>query len=147
MPPKERCQYCGKLFYERKLKIHLKYICGPHAAKTAKQSKQQKKSSVAKKTFETEDGKKPDSEENDYITKDSAIDGPRPSAGKSILHFVTWERIILDEVSVIVLLSHACIFFLLFLPFTSTLPFFSPSLLLKTPINLHDRGFANKFLF
>ncbi|KAL0354099.1 UNVERIFIED_CONTAM: ATP-dependent helicase rhp16 [Sesamum angustifolium] len=78
MPPKEKCQYCGKLFYDRKLKIHLKYICGPGAVKTAKQSKQQRKEQKPKKISDFEvststgrnEGKKHDSGnkemENDY---------------------------------------------------------------------------------
>ncbi|KAK4437359.1 ATP-dependent helicase rhp16 [Sesamum alatum] len=109
MPPKDKCQYCGKLFYEHKLKIHLKYICGPGAVKTAKQSKQQRKEQKPKKVSDFEvststgrnEGKKHDNGneemENDYSIEDSAAVGRLSSAGKSILHSVTWERIILDE--------------------------------------------------
>ncbi|KAK6134781.1 hypothetical protein DH2020_031451 [Rehmannia glutinosa] len=67
MPPKEKCQYCGKLFYDR---------C----------SKGKKHGSGEKEL------------ENDCPIENSAVDGRVSSAGKSILHSVTWERIILDEV-------------------------------------------------
>ena len=43
MPPKERCQYCGKLFLPSKLINHQNYCCGPGAVRTDKQSKQAKK--------------------------------------------------------------------------------------------------------
>lgn len=113
MPPKDRCQYCGKLFYENKLKIHLKYMCGPGAVRTDKQSKQQRKEPKPKKVSDPEittrntifkDGKKHDSGdkliENDCSTNNSAVLGRPSSTGKSILHSVMWERIILDEVCV-----------------------------------------------
>ncbi|KAI3457330.1 hypothetical protein Pfo_013993 [Paulownia fortunei] len=110
MPPKEKCQYCGKLFYDHKLKIHLKYICGPGAVRTAKQSKQQRKEPKPKKMSDFEvsmrntgrnEGKKHDSGdkemENDYPIENLDVIGRLSSAGKSVLHSVTWERIILDE--------------------------------------------------
>ncbi|KAK6157292.1 hypothetical protein DH2020_011540 [Rehmannia glutinosa] len=109
MPPKEKCQYCGKLFYDRKLKIHLRYMCGPGAVRTAKQAKQQRKEPKSKKMSDFEvtknagcsKGKKHGSGEkeleNDCPIENSAVDGRVSSAGKSILHSVTWERIILDE--------------------------------------------------
>lgn len=111
MPPKEKCQYCGKLFYEHKLKIHLKYICGPGAVRTAKQSKQQRKEPKSKKMPDLEvrtmntghdEGNSGGKEmENDCSIENSAVTGLPSSAGKSVLHSVAWERIILDEVSVI----------------------------------------------
>ncbi|XP_051151809.1 DNA repair protein RAD16 isoform X2 [Andrographis paniculata] len=110
MPPKAKCQYCGKLFYDKKLKIHLRYHCGPGAVKTSKQSKQQRKEPMPKKvpaikisTSKTESGKrkKPDSGDKeieiDRSGEDSAMAGQQLFEGKSILHSVTWERIILDE--------------------------------------------------
>ncbi|KAK6157280.1 hypothetical protein DH2020_011528 [Rehmannia glutinosa] len=96
MPPKEKCQYCGKLFYDRKLKIHLRYMCGPGAVRTAKQAKQQRKEPTSKKMSDFEVSEK--ELEIDCPIENSAVNGRVSSAGKSILHSVTWERIILDEV-------------------------------------------------
>lgn len=115
MPPKEKCQYCGKLFYENKLRIHLKYMCGPGAARTDKQSKQHRKVTKSKKTPNLQKmntvhdgGKNHDSGckemDNDGSFGNSGVAGPSSSAEKSILHSMTWERIILDEVSVLCLL-------------------------------------------
>ena len=42
---KIKCSYCGKAFLPRKMAVHLKYYCGPDAAKTLKQRKQEKKQS------------------------------------------------------------------------------------------------------
>ncbi|KAK4398038.1 ATP-dependent helicase rhp16, partial [Sesamum angolense] len=76
---------------------------------TAKQSKQQRKEQKPKKISDFEvststglnEGKKHDSGnkemENDYSIENSATVGRLSSEGKSILHSVTWERIILDE--------------------------------------------------
>ena len=36
---KEACEYCKKLYLPRKLELHLKYFCGPHARRTVKQQK------------------------------------------------------------------------------------------------------------
>ncbi|KAF3788376.1 ATP-dependent helicase [Nymphaea thermarum] len=44
MPSKEKCIWCGKMFYHNRMGIHLKYFCGPNARKTRKQAKQEKKS-------------------------------------------------------------------------------------------------------
>ncbi|KAG7987825.1 hypothetical protein I3843_03G153700 [Carya illinoinensis] len=122
MPPKKKCPYCGKAFYDSKLSIHLKYFCGPDAIRTEKQSKQaRKKSKTVISNQETEpaedkmneyDGKKrkgarkktpyKNNKEKDkggirFGNEHSAgVDGsPR---GKSFLHAIRWERVILDEV-------------------------------------------------
>ncbi|PIN08299.1 Nucleotide excision repair protein RAD16 [Handroanthus impetiginosus] len=106
MPPKEKCQYCGKLFYEHKLKIHLRYICGPGAVKTEKQSKQQRKQQkpmkmsdfeVSRKSTGPTEGRGNKETENNRSIENSAVIGQLSSTGKSILHSVTWQRIILDE--------------------------------------------------
>ncbi|KAG6722257.1 hypothetical protein I3842_03G151600 [Carya illinoinensis] len=121
MPPKKKCPYCGKAFYDSKLSIHLKYFCGPDAIRTEKQSKQaRKKSKTVISNQETEpaedkmneyDGKKrkgarkktpyKNNKEKDkggirFGNEHSAgVDGsPR---GKSFLHAIRWERVILDE--------------------------------------------------
>ncbi|KAL2483664.1 Helicase protein with RING/U-box domain [Forsythia ovata] len=110
MPPKEKCQWCGKLFYDHKLKIHLKYFCGPGAVRTDKQSKQKRKDYKQKKTSDSvvetkgrnpvkgrkhNDGEK--DMENGGSVETSAPSGQLLPAGKSILHSVEWNRIILDE--------------------------------------------------
>jgi DNA repair protein RAD16 len=43
MAPKATCTYCRKKFQPERLKVHLRYFCGPAAEKTAAQAKQQKK--------------------------------------------------------------------------------------------------------
>ncbi|CAL9778685.1 unnamed protein product [Musa acuminata subsp. burmannicoides] len=91
MPPKVTCQWCSKMLYPNKLRIHLKYYCGPDASKTEKQSKQ-----VSKKKIEKLKGKRKGfdkTKKQDELT-DKLMN---PSPGKSILHSVKWERIILDE--------------------------------------------------
>ncbi|KAL5982774.1 hypothetical protein ACLOJK_016850 [Asimina triloba] len=125
MPPKERCQWCGKLFYPRKMATHLKYFCGPNAVKTEKQSKQVKKKQQdtgSRKKFkavqeeEKEDEvaveylkpvnrkgsvkakKRGESSKKDKVGSCNNEPGGEGSLlGKSILHSVKWERIILDE--------------------------------------------------
>ncbi|URE39906.1 SNF2 family N-terminal domain [Musa troglodytarum] len=93
MPPKVTCQWCSKMLYPNKLRIHLKYYCGPDAFKTEKQSKQ-----VSKKKNEKLKGKRKGFD-NTKRQDESADNFRNPSPGKSILHSVKWERIILDEVS------------------------------------------------
>ncbi|KAH9793254.1 Helicase protein with RING/U-box domain-containing protein [Citrus sinensis] len=89
MPPKQKCQYCGKSFYQKKLVVHLKYFCGPSAVRTEKQSKQEKKK-MKSSVYEGYPGKK--------NGKKSSVGGvQKPSGGKSPLHSLKWERIILDE--------------------------------------------------
>ncbi|XP_009795273.1 DNA repair protein RAD16 [Nicotiana sylvestris] len=123
MPPKEKCQWCGKSFYEQKLSVHQRYFCGPDAVRTAKQLKQERKKSkpggkTSKLKKESIKGKaKTDSDseietgskrgrgkgvKRKIKTDASSIDD---AAGvdqdmitrKSILHSVKWNRIILDE--------------------------------------------------
>ncbi|RWV86075.1 hypothetical protein GW17_00052065, partial [Ensete ventricosum] len=93
MPPKVTCQWCSKMLYPNKLRIHLKYYCGPDASKTEKQSKQvrKKKNEKLKRKRKGFDKTKKQDELVDKFMN--------PSPGKSILHSVKWERIILDEVS------------------------------------------------
>ncbi|XWS69857.1 hypothetical protein CRYUN_Cryun04dG0214100 [Craigia yunnanensis] len=115
MPPKEKCPYCGKSFHEKKLSVHLKYYCGPDAVKTDKQSKQERKKlkSMFKSdkehasNYETDTRKGGSKKKVKHNEKDKDIDfefdetfaGIEHSLpqGKSLLHSVKWERIILDE--------------------------------------------------
>lgn len=95
MPPKEKCQWCGKMLYPDSMRTHLRYFCGPSACKTEKQSKQESK----KNKYGILKGK----EKKIYKTKKpAAVNGKTASShlGKSILHSVKWQRIILDEVSI-----------------------------------------------
>lgn len=113
MQPKDKkCKWCGKMFYERQLKLHLKYFCGPDAVRTLKQAKQEKKK--GKHGFDEdfsdeEDEKSKASNKNKKRPrkeKKSDTAGPSESpsssrykpSGNSILHSVKWDRIILDEV-------------------------------------------------
>lgn len=43
MAPKATCAFCGKKFQPERLKVHLRYFCGPYAEKTEAQAKQHKK--------------------------------------------------------------------------------------------------------
>lgn len=43
MAPKATCAYCGKKFQPERLKVHLRYFCGPWAEKTEAQARQEKK--------------------------------------------------------------------------------------------------------
>ncbi|KVI02026.1 hypothetical protein Ccrd_019692 [Cynara cardunculus var. scolymus] len=116
MPPKDRCQWCGKMFYKKKLQIHLRYFCGPDAVKTDKQSKQSKKRgkhgvklSMSKEDPSAEgDDKKKASDKNtkrqrkkEQLEAGGSSESPSgssyKSSQKSILHSVKWTRIILDE--------------------------------------------------
>ncbi|KAK4372724.1 hypothetical protein RND71_008108 [Anisodus tanguticus] len=122
MPPKQKCQWCGKPFYEQKLSVHQKYFCGPDAVKTVNQSKQQSKKSkpggktskLKKDSIEGKDkinsdseidmgkrgrgkGKKRKSETDTGSIDDSACVGQDMPVKKSLLHSVKWNRIILDE--------------------------------------------------
>uniref|UniRef100_A0A0D9WZD1 RING-type domain-containing protein n=1 Tax=Leersia perrieri TaxID=77586 RepID=A0A0D9WZD1_9ORYZ len=97
MPPKIRCHYCEKLFYPNKLKVHLKYFCGPDAQRTEKQAKQESRKwgSSKKKTWKKRAQKNDGSDGEDF--EDDEEGSGSQSRGKSPLHTVRWERIILDE--------------------------------------------------
>ncbi|XP_021776461.1 DNA repair protein RAD16-like [Chenopodium quinoa] len=106
LPPKQSCKWCGKLFHERRMAVHLKYYCGPHARKTEKQSKQEKKSKklhwkVLKVSTE-DDNKKSGkvynpSKESGSKSDEEDLDNFEANVRKSALHSVKWERIVLDE--------------------------------------------------
>lgn len=122
MPPKQKCERCGKLLYERSLAIHRNYFCGPDARRTHKQSKQQRKTSkletkMSNLFYDQDDagGSNGETPKRDYrkgakknrgynvpvddsFTDNSAGTKKSESTGKSILHSVNWDRVILDEV-------------------------------------------------
>ncbi|XP_021745946.1 DNA repair protein RAD16-like [Chenopodium quinoa] len=106
LPPKQRCKWCGKLFHERRMAVHLKYYCGPNAVRTEKQSKQEKKGKklhwkVLK--ISTEDDHKKSgkvynpSKESGSRSDEEDLDNFEAHVRKSALHSVKWERIVLDE--------------------------------------------------
>lgn len=99
MPPKTRCQYCNKLFYPNKMKVHLMYHCGPNAKRTEAQAKQQSKrkwdSSKEKVKEKRRVHKKGDEVNKDF--QELADELGRQLRGQSPLHSVRWERVILDE--------------------------------------------------
>ncbi|KAK1389047.1 ATP-dependent helicase rhp16 [Heracleum sosnowskyi] len=117
MPPKEKCIWCGKLFYEHKISIHQKYFCGPNAIRTNKQSKQKKgkyaglgvnRSEKGKGVESVDEGKEESSKKGKHYNKDKTFgagSSTNKSEGaengscnsKSTLHSVKWDRIILDE--------------------------------------------------
>ncbi|XP_054811876.1 ATP-dependent helicase rhp16-like isoform X2 [Prosopis cineraria] len=85
MPPKEKCPYCGKSYSHSKLSFHQRYYCGPDAERTEKQSKQLKKKQ-----------RKVDTKKNVQM-KMGPDNSDTTGKGKSLLHAVKWQRIILDE--------------------------------------------------
>lgn len=108
LPPKQRCKWCGVLLLPRKMVVHLKIVCGPHSTKTVEQSKQVKKkySIVEDRINEIEIGtevgagetNKSHSEGRIRPSSNSSTDlEESSSSGKSALHSVMWNHIILDE--------------------------------------------------
>lgn len=113
MAPKQKCLQCGKSFHQRKMLYHLKYYCGPDAVRTEKQSKQARKeegkqkqkmletTEAAKKWNVSKKNWKQFKKETDTEFKsggENSADAEHGSPSrKSILHFIKWERIILDE--------------------------------------------------
>ena len=62
LPSKIGCEYCGKKFYPDRLKVHLRFFCGPYAKKSEKLARQHRKkkpdmSSFQKKQKKEEVGK------------------------------------------------------------------------------------------
>jgi hypothetical protein len=43
LPSKVPCSYCARRFYPERLKVHLRFFCGPNATKSDALAKQQKK--------------------------------------------------------------------------------------------------------
>ncbi|KMT02025.1 hypothetical protein BVRB_9g208500 isoform A [Beta vulgaris subsp. vulgaris] len=118
LPPKQRCEWCGKCFHESKMVVHLKYYCGPSATRTEKQSKQDRKGKKSHfKVVKNSDedhvsqiyGKKQEAaqKKSGKLHNGSKESGPRSeqedhdevegTVRKSALHSVKWERIVLDE--------------------------------------------------
>ncbi|GFR45751.1 hypothetical protein Agub_g7166, partial [Astrephomene gubernaculifera] len=49
LPDKVQCSYCGKRFYPERLKVHLRFFCGPNAVKSEALARQQRKDKKTKK--------------------------------------------------------------------------------------------------
>ncbi|XP_021893748.1 DNA repair protein RAD16-like [Carica papaya] len=121
MPPKDRCPYCGNQYQRKRLSFHLRYFCGPTAIRTLNQSKQMKKKVKVSSTWSKQDaesgkgnangyevnkGKKTGKKTSEQLEEEkealvelgnSADDESSLSRGKSVLHSMKWNRIILDE--------------------------------------------------
>ncbi|KAL8097185.1 hypothetical protein AgCh_030338 [Apium graveolens] len=116
MPAKHKCIWCGKLlFYEHKISIHLKYFGGLNAIRTNKQSKQKKgknpelnRSEKGKGVESVDEGKEESSKKGKHYNKDKTFGAGSSTNksegveygscnGKSTLHSVKWDRIILEE--------------------------------------------------
>jgi DNA repair protein RAD16 len=70
LPTKAVCPYCSKLFFPDKLRIHLRYFCGPDAMKTSGQQKQERKrtsnnTSSAGASLETDESEAEDNDDDD----------------------------------------------------------------------------------
>ncbi|KAG8080389.1 hypothetical protein GUJ93_ZPchr0007g4647 [Zizania palustris] len=94
MPPKIRCDYCNKLYYPNKMKVHLTYYCGPGAQRTEKQAKQESKKRGVKRKRKVQK-KRNGTDNEDFEGQDEG--SVSESRGQSPLHLVRWERIVLDE--------------------------------------------------
>ncbi|MED6182637.1 hypothetical protein PIB30_030374 [Stylosanthes scabra] len=94
MPPKEKCQYCGKSFLAKKKYYHQLYFCGPSAVRTEKQSRQVKKKTEVTRGMDKGASKMScnENEMNMGVEDSDAIHRDMP-----LLHAVKWLRIILDE--------------------------------------------------
>jgi len=57
LPSKITCEYCGKRYYPDRLKVHLRFFCGPDAEKSEALAKQQKRDKVKEKMKQWENAK------------------------------------------------------------------------------------------
>ncbi|CAN6457458.1 unnamed protein product [Victoria cruziana] len=120
MPDKEKCIWCGKLFYHKRMIVHLRYFCGPDARKTTKQSKQERKKNIRQSKshdlksvavdetdqiatgrsqlkFKSSKGRAFTSESSEVHVEEGPSNGGNSHSAQSPLHSIKWERIILDE--------------------------------------------------
>lgn len=97
MPPKQKCDYCGKSFYDKKLLVHMKYFCGPDATRTAKQSKQCRKKQKTVPLKSPRETKSNKGKSRGVQGDDDLEYGQDGCKKKSVFHSVKWLRIILDE--------------------------------------------------
>jgi DNA repair protein RAD16 len=81
LPTKISCQYCGKRYYPDRLKVHLRFFCGPDARKSEALAKQQKKKKTQTYTKKKKGKGKAVSDEDededsdpDFEVQDGAMD-------------------------------------------------------------------------
>eukprot|EP00899_Mesostigma_viride_P021630 jgi/Mesvir1/29469/Mv23041-RA.3 len=67
MPDKEPCQWCGRKFYPDRLRVHLRFFCGPDAQRSAALMKTQKK---RKRAYEMRGGQGGDDDDDDEDDED-----------------------------------------------------------------------------
>lgn len=80
LPDKVPCAHCNKKFFPDRLKVHLRFFCGPHAKKSAALAKQQKKKPKGKgkgKTMEESEA-----EDEDVGDMEAEEDPKATSKGK-----------------------------------------------------------------
>ncbi|DBA87235.1 hypothetical protein WJX77_012520 [Trebouxia sp. C0004] len=65
LPDKVPCAHCNKKFFPDRLKVHLRFFCGPHAKKSAALAKQQKKKPKGKGKGKTMDESEAEDEHED----------------------------------------------------------------------------------
>lgn len=76
-PHKVTCEYCKRKFQPDRLKVHLRYFCGPAAKKSVKQAKQLKKRTregISKQTEEAADDDAADADKDDAMDADEAAE-------------------------------------------------------------------------
>eukprot|EP00536_Pseudo-nitzschia_multiseries_P003648 jgi/Psemu1/186386/e_gw1.57.141.1 len=110
-PNKVKCPNCGRSFKMDKLAVHLRYFCGATARRTAAQSRQRRS---ADRPPQAQTGTKKRKGSGATATtktkmKEKSFDKPnttrlaarKPSKKVSVLHTLSWWRIVLDEAHVI----------------------------------------------
>ena len=83
LPTKISCHYCGKRYYPDRLKVHLRFFCGPDAQKSEALAKQQKKKKTQTKGKSKQEvkfsakakGKQPVDEDEAFSPEDEESDG------------------------------------------------------------------------
>ncbi|KAL8105314.1 ATP-dependent helicase rhp16-like [Apium graveolens] len=101
LPPKRKCNWCGKSFTEQKMDFHQSYFCSPDATYMRPKHRKNKNAGV-----DADDGKKKPLLKGKLYDKDKARgSGSTNDSGaeKGLcerncnLHSLNWNRIILDE--------------------------------------------------
>ncbi|KAL0027325.1 hypothetical protein WJX79_000283 [Trebouxia sp. C0005] len=86
LPDKVPCAYCNKKFFPDRLKVHLRFFCGPHAKKSAALAKQQKKKPKGKgkgKTMEESEAEAEDEEDMEGEEEEENMKAKSKGKGKA----------------------------------------------------------------
>ncbi|KAI8110856.1 hypothetical protein M9434_004430 [Picochlorum sp. BPE23] len=75
LPTKIACRYCGKKYYPDRLKVHLRFFCGPDAMKSEALAKQQKKKKKKQPVHQKKKTKKTKTVDEDESLSSSESDG------------------------------------------------------------------------